>query len=92
MLLDWPVSNYTRETLIPLSRLFLLGFDYSFSAIQNGSNELFNAYKDMFEVAVSRGETLWDIFIVYFPWLERILVSDTYYFVETNIPDTYSAE
>ncbi|EJD02970.1 cytochrome-450 hydroxylase [Fomitiporia mediterranea MF3/22] len=49
----------------------LAGFDYSFSAIQHETNELFMAYKDMFEIAVSRGETLLDIAIVYFPWLEE---------------------
>jgi hypothetical protein len=53
------------------------GFDYDFSAIQNEKNELFSAYKDMFEVAVSRGESLWDIAIIYLPWLEKILVNNT---------------
>lgn len=32
------------------------------------------AYKDMFEVAISQGGGLWDIAIVYFPWLESIFV------------------
>ena len=52
----------------------LAGFDYNFSAIQHETNELFQAYKDMFEVAVSRGGNLWDLAIVYFPWLEWIYV------------------
>ncbi|THH17329.1 hypothetical protein EW146_g3445 [Bondarzewia mesenterica] len=36
----------------------LAGFDYQFNAIQNESNELFCAYKDMFEVAISQGQSL----------------------------------
>lgn len=51
-----------------------VGFDYNFSAIQHEENELFLAYKDMFEIAVSSGTSLWDIFIIYAPWLERIFV------------------
>ena len=53
----------------------LAGFDYNFSAIQHETNELFQAYKDMFEIAVSRGGNLLDLAIVYFPWLERLYVS-----------------
>ena len=50
------------------------GFDYNFSAIQNESNELFQAYKEMFEVAVSQSTGIKDILIIYFPWLEKLLV------------------
>lgn len=52
----------------------LAGFDYNFSAIQHERNDLFLAYKDMFEIAVSRGGGLWDIAIIYMPWLESIFV------------------
>ncbi|KAH8119398.1 cytochrome-450 hydroxylase [Phellopilus nigrolimitatus] len=54
----------------------LAGFDYNFSAIQHEKNELFMAYKDMFEIAVSRGGGLWDIAVIYFPWLERIFPNE----------------
>ncbi|KAI5123946.1 hypothetical protein M0805_006360 [Coniferiporia weirii] len=54
----------------------LAGFDYDFSAIQHEENELFLAYKEMFEIAVSRGGGLWDIAIVYFPWLEWLFPNE----------------
>ncbi|KAI0076708.1 cytochrome-450 hydroxylase [Panus rudis PR-1116 ss-1] len=45
------------------------GFDYQFNAIENGDNELFRAYKDMFEVAVSQQSNgLKAAFIVYVPY------------------------
>ncbi|TDL26273.1 cytochrome P450 [Rickenella mellea] len=50
----------------------LAGFDYNFSAIQNESNELFLAYKEMFEVAVSQAVGFKELVIIYFPWIERI--------------------
>ncbi|KAI0642921.1 cytochrome-450 hydroxylase [Trametes meyenii] len=51
----------------------LAGFDYSFNAIQDQSNELFMAYKDMFEIAISQQKGgLWDLAAMYFPILNRI--------------------
>ena len=54
------------------------GFDYNFSAIHDETNELLLAFKDMFEIAVSQGTGLWDIVIVYLPFLERVFVSSDY--------------
>ena len=52
------------------------GFDYQFNAIQDESNELFTAYKEMFEIAVSQqGGGLWELLIVYLPILDRFAVS-----------------
>ncbi|KAI0051240.1 cytochrome-450 hydroxylase [Auriscalpium vulgare] len=45
----------------------LAGFDYQFNAIQNESNELFLAYKEMFEVAVSQAQSLKAMFSIYLP-------------------------
>ena len=54
----------------------LAGFDYQFNAIHDESNELFTAYKDMFEIAVSQqGGGLWELAIVYVPILDRFAVS-----------------
>lgn len=64
-----------RLRILVTSTLPVIGFDYNFSAIQHEQNDLFLAYKDMFEIAVSRGGGLWDIVIIYFPWLESIFVS-----------------
>lgn len=52
------------------------GFDYHFNAIHDGSNELFMAYKDMFEIAISQQKgSLWDIAVLYFPALDGLWVS-----------------
>ena len=54
----------------------IAGFDYQFNAIQDESNELFTAYKEMFEIAVSQqGGGLWELLIVYLPILDRFAVS-----------------
>lgn len=52
------------------------GFDYHFDAIKDESNELFMAYKEMFETAVSQsGGGLRELAITYVPILNRIAVS-----------------
>ncbi|TFK22582.1 cytochrome-450 hydroxylase [Coprinopsis marcescibilis] len=48
------------------------GFDYQFNAIQNETNELFSAYKDMFEVAISQGSEFSTILSIYAPWWFKI--------------------
>jgi hypothetical protein len=53
-----------------------LGFDYQFNAIQNENNELFNAYKDMFEGAMSQSQGGLSVILrVYFPILDTLFVS-----------------
>ncbi|KIK97745.1 hypothetical protein PAXRUDRAFT_824616 [Paxillus rubicundulus Ve08.2h10] len=51
----------------------LAGFDYHFNAIQNESDELFAAYKEMFEIAVSQGDGLRTVLGIYFPLLNVLL-------------------
>jgi hypothetical protein len=63
-----------------LSRLQVVhirvGFDYHFNAIQNEDNELFNAYKEMFEVAISQTQGSMSIVVrLYFPILNTLYVS-----------------
>ncbi|RDB16987.1 hypothetical protein Hypma_002672 [Hypsizygus marmoreus] len=48
------------------------GFDYEFNAIQDESNELFSAYKEMFEVAVSQGSVLRTILNINFPHVSAL--------------------
>ncbi|KAJ3516711.1 hypothetical protein NMY22_g14142 [Coprinellus aureogranulatus] len=48
------------------------GFDYNFNAIQNETNELFNAYKDMFEIAISQGNGLTTAILIYAPWWYKL--------------------
>jgi hypothetical protein len=55
----------------PVTRL---GFDYHFHALQSQDNELFNAYKNMFEVAVSQSRTFRAAINAFFPLYERLFV------------------
>ncbi|KAF8993691.1 cytochrome P450 [Cyathus striatus] len=58
----------------------LAGFDYDFNAIQDETNELFVAYKEMFEVAISQGHPLWTMITVYAPlinWIFRDKITRT---------------
>ncbi|KAK7470690.1 hypothetical protein VKT23_002112 [Stygiomarasmius scandens] len=50
----------------------LAGFDYSFNAIQDESNELFGAYKEMFEIAVSQGSLFRTLLSIYSPTLNQL--------------------
>ncbi|KAA1472890.1 cytochrome P450 [Dentipellis sp. KUC8613] len=51
----------------------IAGFDYQFNAIHNEDNELFCAYKDMFEVAVSQGQSMIkSVLGIYFPIINKI--------------------
>ena len=52
-----------------------LGFDYAFNAIDGESNELFSAYKEMFEVTLALGNPTRDIIRVYFPFIDTIFVN-----------------
>ncbi|KAF8647176.1 hypothetical protein AX16_007005 [Volvariella volvacea WC 439] len=56
----------------------LAGFDYHFNAIQNEDNELFAAYKEMFEVAVSQGSHLRTLVSIYLPQLYPWLYNHSY--------------
>jgi hypothetical protein len=54
--------------------ILCLGFDYHFNAIQNEDNELFNAYKNMFEMAISQSRDLRSALNSYFPIYQRFFV------------------
>jgi hypothetical protein len=50
------------------------GFDYHFNAIQNEDNEMFKAYKDMFEFAVSQPGILKSAIYTCAPLFNRLFV------------------
>ncbi|KAH7888644.1 cytochrome P450 [Phlebopus sp. FC_14] len=50
----------------------LAGFDYHFNAIQNESDELFVAYKEMFEIAVSQGDGPRTVLGIYCPLFNEL--------------------
>jgi len=59
----------------------LAGFDYHFNAIQNEDNELFNAYKDMFEVSISQTQHLRKALDYYAPICGRLFPDKATYVV-----------
>ena len=53
-----------------------LGFDYQFNAIENGDNELFRAYKEMFEISIAQAKGgLRAVLTLYVPFADWIFVS-----------------
>jgi hypothetical protein len=55
----------------------MAGFDYDFNSIENDTNELFRAYKEMFEYAVSQNtNVIRQMLGVYFPALNTLFVSE----------------
>ncbi|EJD52728.1 cytochrome-450 hydroxylase [Auricularia subglabra TFB-10046 SS5] len=48
----------------------LSGFNYDFGAIQDESNEVYRAYKDMFEVAINGGQSMKSIAAIYLPIID----------------------
>lgn len=53
----------------------MLGFDYDFNAIENESDPLLNAYKEMFEISVSQGHFFRFMLNIYVPYLSSLFVS-----------------
>ncbi|KAJ7680230.1 cytochrome-450 hydroxylase [Mycena polygramma] len=55
----------------------LAGFEYSFNSIQDETNELFVAYKDMFEVAISQGGPFRTLLSIYLPRINKLFPDKT---------------
>ncbi|KAL0575507.1 hypothetical protein V5O48_006462 [Marasmius crinis-equi] len=71
----------TQRTVIDVSHwisratfdiIGLAGFDYHFNAIENETNELFLAYKEMFEVAISQSSLLRTMMSIYCPAIQGL--------------------
>lgn len=78
MLLDWLVRfcrHFTPPYQLIVPPRLSLGFDYHFNAIQNEDNELFKAYKDMFEFAISQPNVFRSAMYTYAPIFTRFFVS-----------------
>lgn len=53
------------------------GFDYDFNSIENDTNELFCAYREMFELAISQQRSpARQVLGVYFPIINVLFVSE----------------
>ncbi|CAA7263202.1 unnamed protein product [Cyclocybe aegerita] len=55
----------------------MAGFDYNFNAIRDESNELFMAYKEMFETAISQGSFLRTMLRIYLPSVSSLFPDHT---------------
>ncbi|KAF8159536.1 cytochrome-450 hydroxylase [Crassisporium funariophilum] len=55
----------------------IAGFDYNFNAIDDETNELFGAYKEMFEVVISQGAPFRTLQRIYAPRFINALFPDT---------------
>lgn len=68
----------------------ILGFDYQFNAIENGDNELFRAYKDMFEISIAQARGgLRSVLTLYVPFADWIFVSQLEYHKPISQTDIY---
>ncbi|KAG6897407.1 hypothetical protein C0992_001914 [Termitomyces sp. T32_za158] len=65
------------------------GFGYEFNAIKDETNELFCAYNDMFEVAISQGNALRALFNIYFPSISRLFPDKSMRIVERSHKTIY---
>ena len=77
MLLVRPVRSIPSACMrIPAVANYLVVFDYQFNAVENGENELFRAYKEMFEIGVSQQSGSWRAALkVYIPYHNVLFVS-----------------
>jgi len=55
----------------------LAGFGYNFNAIRDETNELFCAYREMFEVAISQGRLFRTMLDIYLPYLSVLFPDET---------------
>jgi hypothetical protein len=57
-----------------------LGFDYKFNSIEDDTNELLRAYKEMFELAVSQNKDMVRQMLgIYFPIIDVLFVRDFHF-------------
>ncbi|KAI0033662.1 cytochrome P450 [Vararia minispora EC-137] len=68
MVLD--VANWMARATFDV--IGLAGFDYHFNAIQHETDELFVAYRDMFEIGLSQSQEARSLLGVVFPFLNKI--------------------
>ncbi|KAF7358644.1 Leukotriene-B(4) omega-hydroxylase 2 [Mycena sanguinolenta] len=57
--------------------MFATGFDYNFNSIEDETNEVFIAYRDMFEVAVSQSPRFRSLLLMYLPTINRLFPDKT---------------
>lgn len=50
------------------------GFDYNFHALHEDTNELFSAYKNMFEISISQTQLIRTLISIYLPWVTVLFV------------------
>ncbi|KAF8525162.1 cytochrome-450 hydroxylase [Hysterangium stoloniferum] len=63
----------------------LAGFDYAFDAIQDETNEIYLAYRDMFDAALNRGQDWTTVAGVYFPIFNKYWRSEKNCVIENSL-------
>jgi hypothetical protein len=71
-LLVRPYLKLLKQT-IAMSHLFI-GFDYHFNAIQEETDELFLAYRDMFETTIAQSQSSRSLLCMIVPLLNKFMV------------------
>ncbi|CAK5281479.1 unnamed protein product [Mycena citricolor] len=69
------IDVYDVLSRATLDVIGLAGFDYNFNSMEDESNELFIAYRDMFEIGLTRGSFIRTLLIIYLPFLNTIFPS-----------------
>ncbi|KAF7358656.1 Cytochrome-450 hydroxylase [Mycena sanguinolenta] len=69
------VCQFVSRTTLDV--MGLAGFDYNFNSIEDETNEVFIAYRDMFEVAVSQSPRFRSLLLMYLPTINRLFPDKT---------------
>ena len=77
--ITFDVIGAAGSYVTPLPRAFNAnntpGFDYDFNSIKNDTNELFCAYREMFELSISQNQQIMrQLLGIYFPIVDVIFV------------------
>ncbi|KAG8961220.1 hypothetical protein FRC03_005650 [Tulasnella sp. 419] len=57
---------------VTLDVIGLTGFSYSFNAVRDETNEVYRAYRDIFQIGVTVGFTLRSMIEIWIPWLQHV--------------------
>jgi hypothetical protein len=71
---DWLVRRFFPCLFLILQIYSAIGFDYNFNSVQDETNELLIAYKDMFEVAISQSTMFRKLLSIYLPTINQLFV------------------
>ncbi|KAJ7248691.1 cytochrome P450 [Mycena rebaudengoi] len=71
------IDVYQFLSRVTFDVMGLAGFDYNFNSVQDETNELLIAYKDMFEVAISQSTMFRKLLSIYLPTINQLFPDTT---------------